>query len=90
MKNDLKYDGIAYRQAFCFLEASGVPEGLPKPLAADLQALVDGEANLIESGAIALAPPMPGSGASRAEIIAASAYRCRGEICAPQAPLASP
>ena len=90
LKNNLKYDGKAYRQAFTFLEASGVPEGLPKPLAADMQALVDAEVNLIESGAIALAPPMPGGSTSRAEIIAASSYRCRAGVCAPKAPLSPP
>jgi len=87
LKNDIKYDGKAYRQAFSFLEKSGVPEGLPKPLPADMKALVDAEVNLLESGAIAVVPPMPGSGASRSEIIAASAYRCRAGVCTPKPPL---
>eukprot|EP00814_Leptocylindrus_danicus_P003489 CAMPEP_0116005368 /NCGR_PEP_ID=MMETSP0321-20121206/1129_1 /TAXON_ID=163516 /ORGANISM="Leptocylindrus danicus var. danicus, Strain B650" /LENGTH=499 /DNA_ID=CAMNT_0003473793 /DNA_START=229 /DNA_END=1728 /DNA_ORIENTATION=+ len=90
LKNNLQYDGKAYRKAFSFLEATGVPAGLPKPLAADMKGLVDAEVNLIESGAIATAPPLPGGSASRAEIIAESAYRCRAGVCVPKAPIVPP
>ena len=85
LKNDLKYDGKAYRKAFSFLETSGVEKGLPKPLDSDFQTLVDAEINLLESGAINKAPPLPGGKYSRTEILAQSAYGCRGGICTPKA-----
>lgn len=85
LKNDLKYDGKAYRKAFSFLEAGGVEKGLPKPLDSDFQTLVDAEINLLESGAISKAPPLPGGTYSRTEILAQSAYGCRGGICTPRA-----
>jgi len=84
-KNDLKYDGKAYRKAFSFLEAGGVRKGLPKPLEYDFKALVDAEQNLLESGAIAKAPPLPGGKASRAEILMQTAYGCRAGLCTPRA-----
>jgi len=86
-KNNLQYDGKSYRQAFSFLEASGVPPGLPKPLEADFQTLNDAEVNLQETGAIAKAPPLPGGSLSRADILAQTAYGCRGGICTPRAPV---
>jgi hypothetical protein len=86
-KNNLQYDGKAYRKAFSFLEASGVPPGLPKPLDADFQTLNDANVSLLESGAVAKVPPMPGGSSSRADIIAQTAYGCRAGICSPQAPL---
>lgn len=85
LKNNLKYTGKDYRAAFSFLEAKGVPSGLPKPLDIDFQTLNDVEINLLESGAIATCPPLPGGDISRAEIIAKSAYSCRAGTCTPQA-----
>ena len=46
LQNNLKYTGKDYRAAFSFLEASGVPAGLPKPLASDFQTLSDAEAGI--------------------------------------------
>lgn len=69
-KNDLKYGGRDYRKAFSFLEATGVPRGLPKPLDADLQFLKESEEGLIESGAIVICPPLPGGKFTRDEILA--------------------
>jgi hypothetical protein len=84
-KNDLKYTGKDYRAAFSFLEAKGVPAGLPKPLASDLKTLDDAEINLMESGAIIKCPPLVGGDYSRAEILAQEIYQCRGGICTPRA-----
>jgi hypothetical protein len=67
------------------LEASGVPAGLPKPLASDLKTLDDAEINLMESGAIVKCPPLVGGKISRAEILAQEIYQCRGKICTPRA-----
>jgi len=69
-KNDLKYSGKDYRLAFKFLESTGVPNGLPKPLDADLNFLRESEEGLIESGAIVPCPPLPGGKFSRDEILA--------------------
>lgn len=85
LKNNLKYSGKDYRTAFSFLEAKGVPRGLPKPLDIDFQTLKDAEINLLESGAIAVCPPLPGGDVSRSEIIAQTAYNCRKGICTPRA-----
>lgn len=85
LANDLKYTGKDYRQAFTFLEAGGEPKGQPKPLEADLKTLRDAEANLLESGAIAKCPPLPGGKVSREEILAQTVYQCRAEVCAPRA-----
>jgi hypothetical protein len=74
-KNDLKYNGGSYRKAFSFLEANGVPKGLPKPLEADLQFLRESEQGLIESGAIVPCPPLPGGKFSRDEILAQTILR---------------
>ena len=84
-QNDLKYTGKDYRAAFSFLEASGVPAGLPKPLASDLKTLDDAEINLMESGAIVKCPPLVGGKISRAEILAQEIYQCRGKNCTPRA-----
>jgi len=80
-KNDLKYTGKDYRAAFTFLEAGGVPKGLPKPLSIDMKALDDAEVNLIESGAIVKCPPLPGGEYSRADILSQTAYQCRAGTC---------
>jgi hypothetical protein len=85
LKNDLKFTGADYRKSFGFLEEQGVPEGFPKPLDADLQFLRDAEVGLLASGAVVKSPPKVGGKYSRAEIIAQTTYRCRGEICAPHA-----
>lgn len=69
-KNDLKYGGKDYRAAFSFLEVTGVPKGLPKPLDADLKFLRESEDGLIESGAIVPCPPLPGGKFTRDEILA--------------------
>ena len=82
LKNNLKYTGKDYRKAFSFLEAGGVPPGLPKPLEADFKALSDAEESLVQSGAIARCPPLPGGMFSREQILAETAYRCRAGICA--------
>jgi hypothetical protein len=82
LKNDLKFTGADYRNAFGFLEEQGVPKSFPKPLDADLQTLRDAEVSLIASGAIVKAPPKVGGKYSRAEIIAQTSYKCRGDVCA--------
>ena len=82
LKNNLKFTGKDYRKAFSFLEAGGVPPGLPKPLEADLKALSDAEESLVQSGAIARCPPLPGGKISREQILAETVYRCRAGICA--------
>mmetsp|Transcript_5481 Transcript_5481/g.13034 ORF Transcript_5481/g.13034 Transcript_5481/m.13034 type:complete len:477 (-) Transcript_5481:38-1468(-) len=69
-KNDLKYNGKDYRAAFSFLEATGVPKGLPKPLEGDLAFLRESEEGLIDSGAIVPCPPLPGGKFTRDEILA--------------------
>ena len=69
-KNDLKYNGKDYRAAFSFLEATGVPKGLPKPLEGDLVFLRESEEGLIDSGAIVPCPPLPGGKFTRDEILA--------------------
>lgn len=74
-KNDLKYGGKDYRAAFTFLEASGVPQGLPKPLDADLQFLRESEEGLIDSGAIVPCPPLPGGKFTRDEVLAQTVLR---------------
>ena len=84
-KNDLKYTGADFRKAYTFLEAKGEPVGQPKPLAADLQLLKDSEVGLLESGAIAPCPPLPGGDVSREEIIKQTVYQCRADICMPRA-----
>ena len=85
LKNNLAFTGSDYRKSFGFLEESGVPSDFPQPLKADLQTLLDAEVSLIESGAIAPAPPKVGGKFSRAEIIEQTIYRCRKGICAPKA-----
>ena len=85
LQNNLKYTGKDYRAAFSFLEASGVPAGLPKPLASDFQTLNDAEINLMESGAIVKCPPLVGGDVSRSEILAQEIYQCRAGICTPRA-----
>lgn len=84
-KNDLRYDGKAYRRAFSFLEATGVPKGLPKPLDSDFAVLASAEQNLLESGVIAKAPPLPGGKVSRADILQQTTYGCRAGLCTPKA-----
>lgn len=84
LKNNLKYTGKDYRKAFSFLEAAGVPSGLPKPLESDLKALSDAEINLMESGAIVKCPPLVGGNISRSDIIAQEIYNCRGGVCTPK------
>lgn len=85
LKNNLLgYTGSDYRKAFSFLEASGVPKGLPRPLEADLKALSDAEGSLIQSGAIARCPPLPGGAYTREQILAQTVYQCRAGICTQQ------
>lgn len=85
LKNNLAFTGSDYRKQFGFLEESGVPNGFPRPLKADLQTLLDADASLVKSGAIAPAPPKVGGNFSRAEIIEKTLYRCRKGVCAPKA-----
>lgn len=85
LKNDLKYSGADYRKAFSFLEASGVPAGLPNPLASDFKTLADAEINLMESGAIVKCPPLVGGKIDRAGILAQEVYQCRSGVCTPKA-----
>mmetsp|Transcript_47972 Transcript_47972/g.57841 ORF Transcript_47972/g.57841 Transcript_47972/m.57841 type:complete len:510 (+) Transcript_47972:117-1646(+) len=85
LANNLAYTGKDYRLAFSFLDAKGVPKGLPRPLEADFQTLNDAEINLMESGAITKLPPLPGGNVKRADIIAQTAYQCRGSVCTPKA-----
>ena len=87
LKNNLKFNGADYRKSFGFLEAKGVPKGYPKPLKGDFKLLRDAEVSLVESGAIAEAPPLVGGPFSREEIIAKTTYRCRRGICAQKASL---
>jgi hypothetical protein len=84
LKNDLKFTGKDYRRAFAFLEEGGVPKGYPKPLDADFKTLVDAEISLLESGAIAKCPPMPGGKFNREEIVAQTVYQCRAGVCMPK------
>ena len=86
LKNNLKYTGADYRKSFSFLEVKGVPKGFPKPLESDFKLLRDAEVSLVESGAIAAAPPLVGGEYSREEIIARTLYRCREGVCAQKAP----
>lgn len=83
-KNNLQYTGKDYRAAFSFLEAKGVPRGLPKPLDIDMKSLRDAEVSLLESGAVAKCPPLPGGDLSREEILNLTIYGCRGGICSPR------
>lgn len=84
LKNDLRRTGKDYRAAFAFLEAGGVPRGLPRPLDADMKLLRDAEAGLLESGAVARCPPLPGGGVSREEVLRQTVYGCRADLCAPR------
>lgn len=84
MKNDLKYTGKDYRAAFSFLEASGVPKGLPNPLNADMKTLQEAEVSLLEQGAVARVPPLPGGDVSREDILKQTVYGCRDGLCAPR------
>lgn len=84
LKNNLQYTGKDYRAAFSFLEAKGVKKGLPKPLDIDMQSLRDAEVGLLESGAVAKCPPLPGGKVSREEILKQTVYGCRADICAPR------
>lgn len=84
LKNNLQYNGKDYRAAFSFLEAKGVPNGLPKPLAIDMKLLADSEVGLLESGAVAKCPPLPGGNVSREEILKQTVYGCRAGVCAPR------
>ncbi|GAX25321.1 hypothetical protein FisN_5Lh412 [Fistulifera solaris] len=84
LKNNLPFGPKDYRGAFGFLEESGVPQGFPKPLKADLQALLDAEEALVASGAIVPAPPKVGGKFSRAEILAQTSYKCRANFCSAQ------
>lgn len=81
LKNNLKFSGKDYRKAFSFLDAGGVPPGQPKPLEADFKALADAEQSLIQSGAIARCPPLPGGLYTREQILAETVYGCRAGIC---------
>lgn len=81
LKNNLKYSGNDYRKAFSFLESSGVPPGLPKPLQADFKTLDDAEEGLLQSGAITRCPPLPGGLYTREDILAQTIYGCRAGIC---------
>lgn len=84
LKNNLKYTGKDYRAAFSFLEAKGVKKGLPKPLDIDMKLLRDAEVGLLESGAVAKCPPLPGGKVSREEILKQTVYGCRADLCAPR------
>jgi len=84
LKNNLQYTGKDYRAAFSFLEAKGVPKGLPKPLDIDMKSLRDAEVGLLESGAVARVPPLPGGEVSREDILKQTVYGCRADLCAPQ------
>lgn len=84
LKNNLKYTGKDYRAAFSFLEAKGVPSGLPKPLDIDMKLLRDSEVGLLASGAVAKCPPFPGGVVSREEVLKQTVYGCREDLCAPR------
>jgi len=84
LKNNLQYDGLAYKRAFDFLTVKGIKPGFPKPLKDDLQTLNDANVNLIESGAISKIPPLLGGDISRADILAQEAYGCRAGVCTPK------
>ena len=84
LKNNLKYTGKDYRAAFTFLEAKGVPRGLPKPLDVDMKSLRDAEVGLLASGAVAKCPPLPGGDVSREEILKQTVYGCRADLCSPR------
>ena len=84
LKNDLGYTGRDYRAACSFLEAGGVPRGLPRPLDVDMKALRDAEVGLLESGAVARVPPLPGGDVSREDVLRQTVYGCRADLCAPR------
>jgi hypothetical protein len=84
LKNNLLYTGKDYRAAFTFLEASGVPRGLPRPLDIDMKLLRDAEVGLLESGAVSKCPPLPGGSVSREAILEQTVYGCRDGLCAPR------
>lgn len=85
LKNNLRYSGSDYRKSFGFLEEKGVPSGFPRPLESDFKFLRDSEKGLVESGAIAKAPPKAGGKFSRDEIIEHTLYRCREGTCSQKA-----
>lgn len=85
LQNNVQATGADYRNAFRFLEAGGIPNGQPRPLAADLQALRDAEVSLIASGAIVPSPPLVGGAVSRGEVLAQTVYQCRAGVCQPKA-----
>ena len=84
LENNIQTDAKTFRRAFSFLEANGEPPGQPKPLEADLQALRDGEISLLASGALDPRPPKPGGELSRQQVLDATNYRCRKQICTPR------
>ncbi|KAL3764539.1 hypothetical protein ACHAW5_004803 [Stephanodiscus triporus] len=84
LKNNLAYTGKDYRAAFSFLEAGGVPPGLPRPLDVDMKSLRDAEVGLLESGAVARCPPLPGGDVSREDVLRQTVYGCRAGLCAPR------
>ncbi|KAL3807400.1 hypothetical protein ACHAXA_006668 [Cyclostephanos tholiformis] len=84
LKNNLRYTGKDYRAAFSFLEAGGVPRGLPRPLDVDMKSLRDAEVSLLKSGAVAKCPPLPGGDVSREEVLRQTVYGCRADLCAPR------
>ena len=84
LKNNLIYTGKDYRAAFTFLEAGGIPRGLPRPLDIDMKLLRDAEVGLLASGAVAKCPPLPGGSVSREAILEQTVYGCRDGLCAPR------
>ena len=49
-----------------------------------MKSLRDAEVGLLESGAVAKCPPLPGGSASREEILRQTVYGCRADICSPR------
>ena len=83
LKNNIEAGPASFRRAFSFLTVEGEPSGQPKPRRDDLQTLLDAEKSLEAMGAIAAKPGLV-SKTNRAEVLARTTYRCRGDFCAPR------
>ncbi len=82
LKNNLRYTGKDYQVVFAFLEVGGVPRELPRLLDIDVKLLRDVKVSLLESGAVAKCPPLPGGGVSREEVLRQTMYGCWADLYA--------
>jgi hypothetical protein len=81
LKEQLRFSGKDFKDAFGFITEKGMKKGLPDPLKADLEFLRDLETGLLEGGVLARAPPLLGRKNTREDLIRQSVYECRGEFC---------